>query len=70
MTLQSRTGTGQVRVAPRMKRNQAALEVVDASGGITQLRLTAEELRVLAANLMKVVALLNAANHSEEITQP
>ena len=43
-----------MRVAARAQRNQAALEVLDAVGGITQIRLSADELRVLAAQFMKV----------------
>ena len=70
LVLQSRTGSGAVRVAPREKRNQAVLEVLDSSGGITQIRLSSDELRTLAAQLMKVAAHLQALNQSEEVTQP
>ena len=70
LTLRSRTGTGAVRVAARSQRNQAALEVLDAGGGITQIRLSADELRLLAAQLMKVAAALQAAPAAEEVTQP
>jgi len=70
IVLNSRTGTGAVRVAPRVKRNQAAVEVLDPSGGIIQIRMTANELRVLAATLMKVAVHLEANAHEEEITQP
>ena len=70
IVLQSRTGSGTVRVAPRDKRNQAVIELLDASGGITQIRLTADELRVLAARMMKVASHLQALNLSDEVTQP
>ena len=43
LTLRSSTGTGAVRVAPRQNRSQVALEVLDAAGGITQIRLTLAE---------------------------
>ena len=68
--LQSRTGSGAVRVAPRDKKNQAVLELLDSSGGITQIRLSSDELRVLAAQLMKVASHLQAMSLSEEVTQP
>ncbi len=70
IVLQSRTGTGAIRVAPRESKNQAAVEVLDASGGITQIKLTSEELRVLSAQLMKVAVHLEALNLSDEVTQP
>ena len=57
-------------MAPRDKRNQAVLEVLDSSGGITQIRLSSDELRVLAAQLMKVAAHLQALNLEDEVTQP
>lgn len=66
----SQTGSGAVRVAPRGKRNQAVIELLDSSGGITQIRLSTDELRVLAAQLMKVASHLQAMNLSEEVTQP
>ncbi|MBS1148970.1 MAG: hypothetical protein H6Q89_668 [Myxococcaceae bacterium] len=69
IVLQSRTGSGAVRVAPRDKRNQAVLEVLDVSGGITQIRLSPDELRTLAAQLVKVASHLQALNQSEEVTQ-
>ena len=70
MVLSSRTGTGAVRVAPRVSRNQAALELLDSAGEIIQIRLSADELRVLAATLLKVAAHLQANNLAEEATQP
>ena len=70
IVIQSATGSGALRVAPRESRNQAVLEVLDAAGSITQIRLTSEELRVLSAQLMKVAAHLQALNLSEEVTQP
>jgi hypothetical protein len=56
LTLRSSTGTGAVRVAPRANKSQVALEVLDAAGGITQIRLTAEEVSALADHLNKLVA--------------
>lgn len=70
IVIQSRTGSGAIRVAPRESKAQAAVEVLDASGGITQIKLTAEELRVLAAQLMKVAVHLEALSLSDEVTQP
>ena len=70
IVIQSRTGSGAVRCAPRDKRNQAVLEVLDASGGITQIRLSSDELRLLASQLMKVAAHLQALNLEDEVTQP
>ena len=69
IVIQSRTGSGAVRCAPREKKNQAVLEVLDSSGGITQIRLSPDELRVLAQQLMKVAAHLQAVNIEEEVTQ-
>jgi hypothetical protein len=46
------------------------LELLDSSGGITQIRLSSDELRVLAAQLNKVAAHLQALYLSEEVTQP
>ena len=69
MVLKSRTGTGAVRLAPRLKRGQAALEVLDPTGGIIQIRLTPDELRLLAAALMKVAVHLESNSGQEEVTQ-
>jgi len=69
IVIQSRTGSGAVRVAPREKRNEAVVELLDASGGITQIRLSGDELRLLAAQLMKVAAHLQAMNLADEVTQ-
>lgn len=66
----SRNGSGMVRLAPREARNQAVLEVLDAAGGITQIRLSPDELRVLAAQMNKVAGHLQALFNSEEVTQP
>ena len=46
------------------------LEVLDVSGGITQIRLTPDELRALAAQLNKVAGHLQALNLEDEVTQP
>ncbi|MFT3841645.1 MAG: hypothetical protein QM723_31945 [Myxococcaceae bacterium] len=70
IVINSRTGTGAVRVAPRVKKNQAALEVLDPSGGIIQIRMTSSELRLLAGTLMKVAVHLEANEAEEEVTQP
>jgi hypothetical protein len=71
IVLNSRTGTGAVRVAPRVHKNQAAVEVLDPAGGIIQIRMTPNELRLLAATLMKVAVHLEAHSAAEEeITQP
>ena len=70
LVLQSRTGSGTVRLAPRERRNQAVLELLDNAGGITQIRMSPDELRTLAAQLMKVAGHLQALNLSEEVTQP
>lgn len=68
--LQSRTGSGTVRLAPRERRNQAVLELLDCAGGITQIRMSPDELRYLAMQMMKVAGHLQAMNLSEEVTQP
>ena len=70
IVINSRTGTGAVRVAPRAKKAQAAVEVLDPSGSIIQIRMTPSELRLLAATLMKVAVHLEANQSEEEITQP
>ena len=67
--LQSRTGSGVVRVAPRDKRNEAVVELLDPSGGITQIRLSSDELRTLAQQLLKVAAHLQALYLPDEVTQ-
>jgi hypothetical protein len=45
------------------------LEVLGATGGVAQVRLSAVELRVLAQTLQKVAAALNAAATADEVTQ-
>lgn len=70
MILHSSTKTGSVRIAPRLSRNQAVLEVLDCAGEITQLRLSPDDMRRLAAALMKVAAALESSHQSEEATQP
>ena len=70
VVIQSRTGSGAVRLAARERRNQAVLELLDSAGGITQVRLSPDELRFLAAQMMKVAGHLQALNLSEEVTQP
>jgi len=57
-------------VAPRTKKNQAAVEVLDPSGNIIQIRMTSSELRLLAGTLMKVAVHLEANSTEEEVTQP
>ena len=68
--IQSRTGSGTVRLAPRESRNQAVLELLDSAGGITQIRMSPDELRLLAAQMNKVAGHLQALHLSEEVTQP
>ena len=46
------------------------MEQLDAAGGITQIRLTPDELRRYAAALMKVAAALEHCHQDEESTQP
>ena len=58
-----------MRLAPRERHNLAVLELLDSAGGITQIRMSPDELRVLAAQLMKVAGHLEAMNHAEEVTQ-
>ena len=70
VVIHSRTGSGTVRLAPRERRNQAVLELLDSAGGITQIRLSADELKFLAAQMNKVASHLQALNLSEEVTQP
>jgi hypothetical protein len=69
ITFHTDSGTGAVRVTPRRRQRRAVLELLDASGGITQVRLSPEELRVLASALIKVAVALNAESIGEEITQ-
>ncbi|MBI3183490.1 MAG: hypothetical protein HYZ28_15235 [Myxococcales bacterium] len=69
IVLHAHNGSGAVRVCPRHRRNLAVLEVLDLVGGITHIRLSPDELRVLAAAFMKVAAALQATAASEEITQ-
>ena len=45
------------------------MEVLDPTGGIIQIRMTPEELRLLAAALMKVAVHLESSTEQEEITQ-
>lgn len=58
------------RLAPRVLRNQAVLEVMDGAGEITHVRISPDDMRRLAAALLKVAAALEASNASEETTQP
>ena len=67
--IQSRTGSGTVRLAPRESRNQAVLELLDNVGGITQIRMSPQELRMLAAQMNKVASHLQALILDEEVTQ-
>ena len=59
-----------MRIAPRVTRNQAVVEQLDSVGGITQIRMTPDELRRYAAALMKVAAALENCHADEESTQP
>ena len=64
-------GTGATfRLAPRIQRNQAVFELLDPAGQITQVRLSPDDMRRVAAALMKVAAVLETSNASEETTQP
>ncbi len=65
----SSTGTGMVRVAARVSRSQAVIEQLDAVGGITQIRMTPDELRRYAVVLMRVAAVLEEERHTEEATE-
>lgn len=58
------------RLAPRVQRNQAVVEVLDTAGAITQVRLSPDDMRRVAAAMMKVAAALETSNASEETTQP
>ena len=58
------------RIAARLQRNKAVVEVLDASGNITQVQLSPDDMRRLAAGLMKVAAVLETTNASDETTQP
>jgi hypothetical protein len=69
LTLRSSTGTGAVRVAPRANKSQVAIEVLDAAGGITQLRLTLPETEVLAEHLAKPASPTRSRRPTDEVTQ-
>lgn len=69
LTLRSSTGTGAVRVAPRQNRSQVALEVLDAAGGITQIRLTLAETEVLAEHLARLASPTKSRRPTDEVTQ-
>lgn len=69
IVFRAQNGTGTVRVSPRERRSRAALEVLDAAGGITQISLAPDELRALASALLKVAAALQAVAEDEEVTQ-
>lgn len=58
------------RVAPRLARNRAVLEVLDEAGDITQVRVSPDDMRRLAAALMKIAAVVEASTPSEETTRP
>ena len=58
-----------LRIAPRVLRNQAVLEVLDEAGALTQVRLSPVDLRRIAAAMMKVAGLLETASASDETTQ-
>ena len=69
LTLRSSTGTGAVRIAARQGKSQIAFEVLDAAGDITQLRLTTDEVKVLADHLLKLVSALKRRTRTDEVTQ-
>jgi hypothetical protein len=69
LTLRSKTGTGAVRVAPRPNKSEVALEVLDAAGGITQIRLTLAEAEALAEHLAKLSAPTKSRRPTDEVTQ-
>ena len=58
------------RIAPRHHQNKAVLEVLDVAGEITQVRLSPDDMRRLAAGLLKVAALLESTHASADDTQP
>jgi hypothetical protein len=60
---------GAVRIVPRVRQNRAVLEVLDVAGGITQIRMTPDELRTLAGAFLKVATALNALSEPEEVTK-
>lgn len=65
------SGTGATfRIAPRINRQQAVLEVLDSAGNITQVRLGPDDMRRLAAALMKVSVAVENTDASDETTQP
>lgn len=69
LTLRSSTGTGAVRVAPRANKSQVALEVLDAAGGITQVRLTLPEVETLAEHLSRLASPTRSRRPTDEVTQ-
>jgi hypothetical protein len=69
LTLRSSTGTGAVRVAPRANKSQVALEVLDAAGGITQIRLSLPEAEVLSEHLAKLAAPTRSRRPTDAVTQ-
>ncbi|MBL8953550.1 MAG: hypothetical protein JNK82_22430 [Myxococcaceae bacterium] len=69
VVISSATGAT-LRIAPRLARRQAVVEVMDTAGEITQVRVSPDDLRRIAAAFMKVAAALETANASEETTRP
>ena len=70
LTLRSSTGTGAIRVAPRANKSQVAVDVLDAAGGITQIRLTVPEVEALAEHLQKLAAPSKSPRRpTDEVTQ-
>lgn len=71
LTLRSSTGTGAIRIAPRANKSQVAVEVLDAAGGITQIRLTAAEVEAVAEHLKKVLATAEgrSRHRTDEVTE-
>jgi hypothetical protein len=58
------------RIAPRLQKNVAVFELLDAAGDITQVRVSPDDMRRIAAALMKIAAVLETTNASDETTQP
>jgi hypothetical protein len=69
LTLRSSTGTGAIRVAPRANKSQIAFELLDAAGGITQIRLTIAEVEAVAEHLGKLLAPHKSRRQTDEVTQ-
>ena len=69
LTLRSSTGTGAIRIAPRANKSQIAVELLDAAGGITQIRLTLVEIDAVVDHLNKLVRPQKNRRTTDEVTQ-